>query len=279
MIVNETKKILSKYQIYAKKMYGQNFLVSQNVLDSILTNSRIEKETGVIEIGPGIGTLTEVLAINAKKVLSYEIDEDMISILNDTLSNYQNVIIENIDFLKADIKSDISKHFAGFDRIVVVANLPYYITTPIIFKLLEDTDIKEFLFMVQKEVGKRLTGKPNTKDYNALSVLMKYKTISRIVDNVPRNSFLPEPNVDSVLLRIETIKNDYNVNNEGKFLKFIRNIFIQRRKTMVNNLVVAYNLNKSEVSGILVKMGYNSNIRSEALDLEDIVKIYKTIFE
>jgi 16S rRNA (adenine1518-N6/adenine1519-N6)-dimethyltransferase len=278
MIVKQTKAILNKYQMYAKKMYGQNFLINSNVLDVIVKNSDINKETCVIEIGPGIGSLTEMLALNAKKVLAYEIDSDMVTILQDTLASYDNVIIENVDILKANINDDIKKYFNG-DEVIVVANLPYYITTPIIFKLLEETEIKKFLFMVQKEVGKRLTGKPKTKDYNALSVLMEYKTRSKIIYNVPRNSFFPEPNVDSVLIKIEAIKNDYTLNNEANFVKFIQACFLQRRKTLVNNLAEAYQMAKDDIIKTLVNQSFNEMIRAEELSLDDIVTIYKTLFE
>lgn len=278
MIVKQTKAILNKYQMYAKKMYGQNFLINSNVLDVIVKNSDINKETCVIEIGPGIGSLTEMLALNAKKVLAYEIDSDMVTILQDTLASYDNVIIENVDILKANINDDIKKYFNG-DEVIVVANLPYYITTPIIFKLLEETEIKKFLFMVQKEVGKRLTGKLKTKDYNALSVLMEYKTRSKIIYNVSRNSFFPEPNVDSVLIKIEAIKNDYTLNNEANFVKFIQACFLQRRKTLVNNLAEAYQMAKDDIIKTLVNQSFNEMIRAEELSLDDIVTIYKTLFE
>lgn len=279
MIVNDTKKIINQYEIFAKKMYGQNFLIDKNILDIIIEKSGVNTDIGVIEIGPGLGSLTEMLAINSKKVLSYEIDKDMVNILNETLKDYDNIVIKNIDILKADITEDINEYFTDVEEVIVVANLPYYITTPIIFKFLEETKLNKFLFMVQKEVGLRLTGKPNTKDYNALSVLMEYKTKSKIVHNVPRKCFYPEPNVESVLLLIESVKSDYGLNNEPKFLKFIQNIFNQRRKTMVNNISTSYSIDKTEISESLQKLGYNPSVRAEALLLNDIVEIYKTIFE
>lgn len=279
MIVNNTRTILNKYQIYPKKAYGQNFIINTNVLDEIIANSGIDKETCVIEVGPGIGTLTEYLAKNAKQVLAYEIDKDMISILNDTLKDYSNVSINNVDILDADIMNDISTHFGDNKKVIVVANLPYYITTPIIFKFLEKTNINKFIFMVQKEVGKRLTGKPKTKDYNALSVLMEYKTNSLIFYNVPRNSFFPEPNVDSVLIKIEVKKSDYGVNNEANFMKFIQGCFVQRRKTLVNNLLGFNSLEKDKIIKLLMDNGFNAAIRAEELVLEQFVFLYKTLFE
>lgn len=279
MIVERTKTILKDKQLYAKKMLGQNFLIDKKVLETIIDNSGVTKDYNVIEIGPGIGSLTEFLALNAGKVLAYEIDNDMIEILKDTLSPYDNVKIKNIDILEADIMKDIEEYFGKTHKVMVIANLPYYITTPIIFKLLETTNIETFIFMVQKEVGKRLTGKPKTKDYNALSVYMQYKTNSKIFANVGKNSFFPEPNVDSVLLKVEVVKNDYNVKNEGKFVKFIRACFAQRRKTLVNNLSDAYNLSKDEIIKTLEKFNYNTSIRAEELSLDDIVFIYKTLCE
>jgi len=279
MIVNQTKQILNKYSTFAKKAYGQNFLIKEHVIDEIVKNSGIDKNTFVIEIGPGIGALTEALAINAKKVLCYEIDTQMVEILKDTLSNYDNVMIKNIDFLKVDIDKDIDEIFEKGYEVKVVANLPYYITTPIIFKLLESKKITELMFMVQKEVGARLTGKPQTKDYNALSVLMKYKTESRIVSNVSRKCFFPEPNVDSVLLHIKVVKTDYGLTNEPKFLEFIRKLFDQRRKTIVNNLHSFYKFDKAEIEQKMIELGFDINLRAEALDISQIVSLYIAIFE
>lgn len=279
MIVNETKQILNKYNLYAKKSFGQNFLIKEDILDTIISKSEVNKNTCVIEIGPGIGSLTEKLAINAKRVVSYEIDPRMIEVLSDTLSNYDNVKIINKDFLKLDLKAEIENIFDSSDDIKIVANLPYYITTPIIFKILESDLIHDFTIMVQKEVGDRLTGKPNTKDYNALSVLMKYKTISEIVGKVPRNCFFPEPNVESVLLCIRTIKSDYGVKNEPKFLEFIQSIFVQRRKTLVNNVSNYYNIEKAKLEQILEEQNLNSNIRAEALNIQQIADLFIRIFD
>ncbi|HHU55861.1 MAG TPA: 16S rRNA (adenine(1518)-N(6)/adenine(1519)-N(6))-dimethyltransferase RsmA [Acholeplasmataceae bacterium] len=276
MIVHRTKEILKKYHLQAKKKYGQNFLINAHILDKIVETSEIDKTSGVIEIGPGIGTLTEVLAINSKRVLCYEIDKDMIEVLNDTLSNYDNIKIICNDFLKVNLKDDIEKYLKDCENIIVVANLPYYITTPILFKLMKE-NIQRMIIMVQKEVGMRLVGKPNTKDYNALSVIMAYKTKSKIFAHVSRNSFFPAPNVDSVLLDIKLLKSDSIVNNEGEFLKFVETIFMQRRKTLVNNL--ARNFDKEKIIEILSTLGYEKDIRAEQLSLTEIVNIYKTLYE
>lgn len=277
--IKKTNEILKKYNLRAKKGYGQNFLVDENVLKKIVSTANITKEDGVIEIGPGIGALTEVLLQKSKKVLAYEIDNYLVDVLNDVLSEYDNLKIINKDFLEVNLDEDIL-YFDDCRRIVVVSNLPYYITTPIIFKLLSETNrVEEYLLMVQKEVGLRLTSNPNTKDYNALSVLMKYKTESNIAFEISRNCFSPIPNVDSVIIYIKRKQSDLRVKNEAKFLKFIQAIFNQRRKTMVNNINTYYHLEKEKIVDILTTLGYNSNVRSEVLSLEDIHQIYLTIFE
>lgn len=277
MIVHDTKKILNKYQVYAKKMFGQNFLINEDVLDDIIRFSNINKETSVIEIGPGLGTLTEYLAKNAKKVISYEIDKDMVMILEETLNDYDNIKIINKDFLKVNLENDIKEYISSKD-IKAIANVPYYITTPILFKLLENNKINEYLFMVQEEVGRRLTGKPNTKDYNALSVIMAYKTKSEIVRKVGRNCFFPAPNVDSVLLNVKIVKNDYSVKNEANFFEFVEAIFNQRRKTMVNNISMKYKLEKDKIAQKLDELGININTRAEALNINEIIDVYNKLF-
>lgn len=276
MIVDEVYKTLKDKRLHAKKQYGQNFLIDKNVLNKIITLSNVTKDDTVIEIGPGMGCLTEFLCLNAKKVICYEIDKDMVDILNNSiLQKYNNVSIINNDFLKEDLS--IYNNDENCANIKVVANLPYYITTPIIFKLLSETKIKQFTFMVQKEVGERLTGKPNTKDYNALSVVMQLKTDSKIVAKVSPNSFYPAPNVDSVLLLTKTIKSDLNGNLEAKFIKFVQDIFIQRRKTIINNISDKYNKNKQQLIELFEENNLNINIRAESLSLEEIKRLFTLI--
>ncbi|MFA5543740.1 MAG: rRNA adenine dimethyltransferase family protein, partial [Bacilli bacterium] len=171
------------------------------------------------------------------------------------------------------------EHLTDFDRVVVVANLPYYITTPIIMKFLQETNISEFTLMVQKEVGQRLSGKPRTKEYNALSVLMNYMGEATIDYKVPKNSFLPEPKVESVVLRINKKKNDYALINESNFFSFIRHMFSQRRKTLLNNLLGKTPLNKDEIVDLLMALNFNPSVRAEELDLDSIIKLYKVIYE
>lgn len=279
MIVDNTKQILEKYNIRAKKGYGQNFLINKAILEKIVKAASLTKDDYVIEIGPGLGTLTEFLCINSKKVLCYEIDSDMYSILQYTLKDYSNKDIILGDFLKQDVKKDIEKYLDGSKSVKVVANLPYYITTPIIFKLLEIDNITEFTFMVQKEMGDRFTGTVNTKDYNALSVYMAYFTNTIKAFNVTRANFMPSPNVDSVVLNSKISKKDLNLKSEEEFLKFVKAIFNQRRKTMVNNISSYYKISKAEIEEKLKDININISIRSEALSLEEIAFVYKHLFE
>lgn len=279
MIANlgTTKKILNKYNLQAKKKFGQNFLIDANIIEKIALVSDINKECGVIEIGPGIGSLTEKLCEKAKKVLCYEIDSDMINILNENLE-YDNFKIVNKDFLKVDLKDDLA-YFSDCECVKVISNLPYYITTPIIFKLLEEKScINEFYFMAQKEVGERLCGKVNTKDYNSLSVLIDFQANAHISFLVGRNSFYPSPNVDSAIIAIKKEDKNYGICDRDKFLKFVQNIFALRRKTFVNNMTNKYNISKEEIINILEKNGYKATLRSEELTTSEIVKLYNEFF-
>ena len=262
--------------MYAKKHFGQNFLVDKNVLKKIVEISSITKEDTVIEIGPGMGCLTEFLCLNAKKVICYEIDNDMVKILEENLlTKYDNVKVINNDFLKESL--EYYNNEEQCQNVKVVANLPYYITTPIIFKLLSETKIQQFTFMVQKEVGDRLTGKPSTKDYNALSVAMNFKTNSQLVCKVKPNSFYPAPNVDSALLLVKTKQTDCSANFEANFLKFAQEIFSQRRKTVVNNLNGKYGLNKTELNDLLIKNDININLRAETMTVAEIIDLYNIV--
>lgn len=276
MIADEVVKYLQNKNMYAKKQFGQNFLIDKNILNKIIEISNVSKDDTIIEIGPGMGCLTEYLCLNAKKVICYEIDKDMVQILQDTLlTKYDNVEVINEDFLKTDLSAYNNEE--STENVKVVANLPYYITTPIIFKLLSETKIKQFTFMVQKEVGERLTGKPNTKDYNALSVAMNFKSDSKIAYRVKPNSFYPAPNVDSVLLLVKTKKTDCEPNLEAKFLKFVQDIFSQRRKTIINNLAGKYGYNKQQLIEIFGRERLNINLRAETLDCNDILDLYKRL--
>lgn len=272
-----TLQILEQYNLHAKKAFGQNFLIDSNIINKIVDSADV-LSSGVIEIGPGLGAMTEVLTQKAKKVLAYEIDNDMVEILQNNIKA-DNFKILNVDFLKADLNKDL-EFFDDCDRVVVVSNLPYYITTPIIFKLLaSETRITEFYFMVQKEVAQRFTGKPNTKDYNSLSVLIQYRTNAKILFNVPRTCFHPAPDVESAIIKLVKVKRDYDIANEEKFISFVQNLFALRRKTIVNNLSSKYSFSKEQISNVLIEEGFSDKARAEELDLSEIVKLYKAIFE
>ncbi len=274
--IGETKRILDKYNLQAKKKIGQNFLVDSNIIHKIVHQINVTKEDGIIEIGPGIGAMTEMFLKQAGKVLCYEIDKDMIEVLTKELV-CENLIIKEEDFLKADLLADLGL-FQDKKRVVVASNLPYYITTPIIFKLLEeDTQIDEFYFMVQKEVGLRLTGKPKTKDYNSLSVLISFQAEAKLLFEVKRNSFYPAPEVDSVIISLIKTRNDYGINNKAKFVEFVQSIFAMRRKTIINNLMAKYSFSRRELLDVLLNKGYKETLRAEELSIEEIVNLYKAL--
>lgn len=276
MIVNRTIDILREYETYAKKRFGQNFLISSDILNRITKVANLTKDDCVIEIGPGIGSLTEFIAKTSKQVITYEIDDDMVNILNDTLKEYDNVKIIHKDFLDVDISKDICSIFGENINAKVVANIPYYITTPILFKLLESPNVSDMCFMVQKELADRFTGKPKTKDYNALSVIINYKCEAKIAFSVPRNFFYPVPNVDSAILVLKRKQIDYGINNEAKFFEFVQALFSMRRKTIVNNLSSSFSkYTKEDIKNKLISINLKETCRAEELDLEKIIELYK----
>lgn len=275
----EVKRILLENNVSVKKQYGQNFLLDENVLNNIITNAKINKDSFVIEIGPGLGFLTNYLSKNANNVLCYEIDSEMVNVIKSR--NYENVDIEFKDFLKANINEDIKKYNKNNLEVVVVANLPYYITTPILLKILEETSmVNRMVVMMQKEVALRICGKPSTKDYNCLSVLIQFFTDPKYLFTVKPGSFYPEPGVDSAVIEIkykdEIISKATNLNY---FLKFNRNIFAQRRKTLMNNLQKAYSYKKEDMLKILESKNISLTIRSEALSVEEIVDLANTFYQ
>ena len=270
----ETKRILDTYNLQAKKKLGQNFLIDRNIIHKIITQIDVSKKDGIVEIGPGIGALTEVLITQAEKVLCYEIDKDMVRILTNELS-CDRLIIKEEDFLKANLSEDL-KNFEPGQRVVIVSNLPYYITTPIIFKLLEEENtIEEFYFMVQKEVGLRLTGKPKTKEYNSLSVLISFQAEAKLLFEVKRNCFYPAPDIDSVIISLKKTRNDYGVNNKARFAEFVQSLFAMRRKTVINNLMAKYSFSRGKILNILLEQGYKETLRAEELSVGEIVNLYK----
>lgn len=272
MTKEQVKKILEQNDIIVKKQYGQNFLLDDNILKNIVKSAELKKDTNVIEIGPGLGFLTNYLQQATTNVLCYEIDEQMVEHLNEL--NY-NISIINDDFLKRNLNKDFKNIFDNSNNITLVANLPYYITTPILLKVLEETTrIDKMIVMMQTEVAKRLCGKPSTKDYNALSVLIQYFTNPRIIFNVSPKSFFPEPNVESSVVMIEKKEEPLlEVKNLDFFLKFNRNIFSQRRKTLYNNIQKTYNYDKELIKKIIKENNLDESVRSEELDVSQIVKL------
>jgi len=270
-IPQNTIAVLQKYNFNFQKKFGQNFLIDTNVLNRIIASAGITKEDCVLEIGPGIGTMTQYLAESAREVVAVEIDKALIPILQDTLSGYDNVTVINEDILKCDINQIVQEKNAG-KPIKVVANLPYYITTPIIMGLFEShVPLKSITIMVQKEVADRMQVGPGTKDYGALSLAVQYYAKPEIVANVPPNCFIPRPNVGSAVIRLTRHeKPPVNVEDEQKLFAIIRASFNQRRKTLVNGLGNAQGLSfsKEHVTQVLLQMGLPATIRGEALTLE-----------
>lgn len=278
MIKEQVKQILSENNISVKKQFGQNFLLDNNILEKIVKSANIEEKIGIVEIGPGLGFLTSYLAKAANKVLCYEIDEDMVNHLHK--QEFKNVEIIHEDFLKRNIDVDFETYFPDQD-IYIIANLPYYITTPILLKVLEESKkVKKMIVMMQTEVAKRICGKPSTKDYNSLSVLIQYFTNPKILFSVKPNAFYPEPNVDSSVIEIvykEKIEDE--TKHLDYFLKFNRNIFTQRRKTLLNNLIKTYNYDKEQIIKIFEKNHLDAKIRSEALTLKQIVQLSDAFYD
>lgn len=270
-IPQNTIAVLQKYDFNFQKRFGQNFLIDTNVLDRIISSAEITKEDCVLEIGPGIGTMTQYLAESAREVVAVEIDKNLIPILGDTLSAYDNVTIINDDILKVDIAKLVQEKNDG-KPIKVVANLPYYITTPIIMGLFEShVPLKSITIMVQKEVADRMQVGPGTKDYGALSLAVQFYAKPQIVANVPPNCFIPRPNVGSAVIKLTRHEQPPVVVKDEKFMfELIRASFNQRRKTLVNGLTNAPNLglSKEQVLEALDKMGVSAQIRGEALTLE-----------
>jgi 16S rRNA (adenine1518-N6/adenine1519-N6)-dimethyltransferase len=269
-----TKEILGKYGFSFKKSLGQNFLIDPNILRNITEHAGLSKDTAAIEIGPGIGALTEHLARTSGKVVAFEIDQRLIPILGDTLSPYDNVKIINKDVLEADVKSIIEEEFEGYDDIMVVANLPYYVTTPIILKLLmERLPIRGICVMLQKEVGDRISAKPGKKEYGSLSIAIQYYTEAEMVMTVPKTVFMPQPNVDSAVIRLTKREQPpVEVIDEDFFFTVTRSSFAQRRKTILNNLtsqLPAGREKKEYILEALSKAGVEPSRRGETLSIQE----------
>ena len=271
-----TIEVLQKYNFAFQKRFGQNFLIDTHVLEKIIAASQITKEDFVLEIGPGIGTMTQYLAEYAREVTAVEIDNTLIPILKDTLKDWDNVTVINADILKVDIRK-LALEKNGGKPIKVVANLPYYITTPIIMGLFENhVPLKSITVMVQKEVADRMQVGPGTKDYGALSLAVQYYAKPEIVANVPPNCFMPRPKVGSAVIRLERYeKPPVEVSNEKLMFRIIRASFNQRRKTLVNGLKNSQELSYSreEIEEVLNECGIPLNIRGEALTLAEFASL------
>ncbi len=277
-----TIEILQKYNFSFQKKFGQNFLIDTHVLDKIIASAEITKEDMVLEIGPGIGTMTQYLACAARKVVAVEIDNSLIPILKDTLKDYDNIRIINDDVMKLDLAA-LAKEENGGKPIKVVANLPYYITTPIIMGLFENhVPVESITVMIQKEVAERMQVGPGTKEYGALSLAVQYYAKPYIVANVPPNCFMPRPKVSSAVIRLTKLKEPpVQVKDERLMFGIIRASFNQRRKTLVNGLSnsAELNLSKEEAIQAVESLGKGVSIRGEALSLEEFAKIANYILE
>ncbi|MER2109056.1 MAG: 16S rRNA (adenine(1518)-N(6)/adenine(1519)-N(6))-dimethyltransferase RsmA [Solibacillus sp.] len=273
-----TKEILAKYGFSFKKSLGQNFLIDPNVLRNIVSHANLTKDSGAIEIGPGIGALTEHLARAAGKVVSFEIDQRLLPVLEDTLSPYDNVKIVHSDILKANVPAVLAEEMPELKDIMVVANLPYYVTTPILMKLLNDRlPIRGFVVMMQKEVADRISAKPGTKAYGSLSIAIQYYCTAEVAMIVPKTVFMPQPNVDSAVLRL--IKHDtppVTVINEDFLFEVTRASFAQRRKTILNNLQNGLQHGKQKKDQIIAALeasGIEPTRRGETLSIEEFGKL------
>ena len=272
-----TREILNTYNLRAKKNFGQNFLVDASVTGRMA--STLRDDSVVIEVGPGIGSLTEELAKRAKHVRSYEIDERLIPVLEDTLKDYDNVEIVLQDILETDINKELQPLVDKYKHIEFVANLPYYITTPVLFKLFESSiPFEKIVVMIQKEVADRFSAKPGTKEYGALSVESQYLYDVKKLFNVPRTSFNPAPNVDSAVISFTKHEKNKTVDNEKLFFELVKACFKQRRKTLYNNLREYFD-SKEKAESLLLKANIPLETRAEMLDLNLYIELYKALKE
>ena len=279
----ETMFLLKKYHITANKSLGQNFLIEDSIINETVESAQISKDDLVVEIGPGLGTLTSKLLEKAKKVIAIELDNRMLNILNERFSLYDNFEIIHEDVLKVNLKNIIEteKRENGIEKVKIVANLPYYITTPIIMKLLEDKlDIESITVMVQKEVAKRLTANPGEKLAGAITYAVNYYCETEEIVEVPKESFIPAPEVESEVIKLILRDNPpVKVKSEDIFFKLIKSSFMQRIKTLINGLSNAGFVEKEKIKDILIKLNINENVRGEALTIEQFAQIANEICE
>ncbi len=273
-IPQNTIAVLQKYNFVFQKKFGQNFLIDSHVLEKIVDAAQITNEDCVLEIGPGIGTMTQYLAESAREVVAVEIDRALIPILQDTLSAYDNVTVLNEDIMKVDVGRMVQERNQG-RPIKVVANLPYYITTPIVMSLLENhVPLQSITIMVQKEVADRMQVGPGTKDYGALSLAVQYYARPEVVARVPANCFMPRPGVDSTVIRLSRYQEPLvKVQDEKHLFALIRASFNQRRKTLANGLANGLGISREQVTTALEEMGLSATVRGEALTLEQFAEL------
>ncbi len=279
-----TKEILAKYGFSLKKSLGQNFLIDPNILRNIISHAGLSEKTGVIEIGPGIGALTEHLARSAGKVVAFEIDGRLLPVLEDTLSPYNNVTIVHQDILEADLLQVMEDHFADYEDVVVVANLPYYVTTPIIMKfLLGKVPVAGMVVMMQKEVADRITAVPGTKAYGSLSIAIQYYMDAEVAMIVPKTVFMPQPNVESAVLRLTRKETaPAKVIDEDFMFVVSRGSFVQRRKTILNNLQSSLpngKLKKEVILKAFEQIGMDPGRRGETLTIEEFANLSNALYE
>ena len=278
-----TRAIMETYGLNFKKSLGQNFLTDINVLHKIVDAAEITLEDDVIEVGPGIGALTEQLAKRAHQVMALEIDERLIPVLDETLAPYSNVTVLQQDVLKADLQKLIAENFDGQHHLKLVANLPYYITTPIIMHLLESpVQLDAIVVMMQKEVAQRLTAQPKTKDYGSLSIAVQYYTDAEIAFIVPKTVFVPQPKIDSAVVKLTSKKPIKQPQDEQQFMRLVKGSFVHRRKTLWNNLQGIYGKDaetKAKLEKGLAEVGIAKTIRPEALTISDFIDLANALIE
>jgi len=279
-----TKEILAKYGFSLKKSLGQNFLIDPNILRNIISHAGLSEKTGVIEIGPGIGALTEHIARSAGKVVAFEIDGRLLPVLEDTLSPYNNVTIVHQDILEADLLQVMNDYFADYEDVVVVANLPYYVTTPIIMKfLLGKVPVAGMVVMMQKEVADRITAVPGTKAYGSLSIAIQYYMDAEVAMIVPKTVFMPQPNVESAVLRLTRKETaPAKVIDEDFMFVVSRGSFVQRRKTILNNLQSSLpngKLKKEVILKAFEQIGMDPGRRGETLTIEEFANLSNALYE
>lgn len=275
-LYNETKYLLKKYNMTANKKLGQNFLIDANAIEEIVNAAQVKQEDLIIEIGPGLGTLTEQLLKNAGKVICIELDTRMLNVLNDRFSLYDNFEIINDDVLKVDIDKLIKQNKnEKIKTAKIVANLPYYITTPIVMKLLEERlDIESITIMIQKEVADRLVDKPGGENSGAITYAINYYTEPERVIDVPNTSFMPAPEVNSTVIKLNVLNEpSVKVEDEKMLFKIIKLAFMQKRKTLLNALTNGGLASKEQIQDMLTKLGFDNKIRGEKLTLNDFAKI------